>query len=51
MRKQTENGNFDRPCFVQTVYFRTLLVENYKKYRIVYFEVGSSRGMLQQRVY
>ena len=28
MRKETENGNFDRPCFaVQTVYLRTLLTE------------------------
>ena len=27
MRKETENGNFDRPCFVQTVYLCTLLTE------------------------
>ena len=27
MRRETENGNFDRPCFVQTVYLRTLLTE------------------------
>ena len=27
MRKDTENGNFDRPCFVHTVYLRTLLTE------------------------
>ena len=27
MRKETENGNFDRPRFVQTVYLRTLLTE------------------------
>ena len=27
MRKETENGNFDRPCFVQTVNLRTLLTE------------------------
>ena len=28
MRKETENGNFDRPCFVQTVYqVRTLFTE------------------------
>ena len=28
MRKETEHGNFDRPCFaVQTVYVRTLLTE------------------------
>ena len=27
MLKETENGNFDRPCFVQTVYLRTLLTE------------------------
>ena len=25
MRKEPENGNFDRPCFVQTVYLRTPL--------------------------
>ena len=25
MRKETENGNFVRPCFVQTVYLCTLL--------------------------
>ena len=27
MRKETETGNFDRPCFVQTVYLLTLLTE------------------------
>ena len=27
MRKETANGNFDRPCFVQTVYLPTLLTE------------------------
>ena len=28
MRKETDlNGNFDRPCFVQTVYLRTSLTE------------------------
>ena len=27
MRKETENGNFDWPCFVQSVYLRTLLTE------------------------
>ena len=27
MRKETESGNFDRPCFVQTVYLRTFLTE------------------------
>ena len=27
MRRETENGNFDRPCFVQTVYLRTLHTE------------------------
>ena len=27
MLKETENGNFDRPCLVQAVYLRTLLSE------------------------
>ena len=26
MRKETENGNFDRSCFVQTVYLCTVLL-------------------------
>ena len=49
MRRETENGSFDWPCFVQTVYLRTLLTEDYKKYRIYILrqgvpEVCSSKG-------